>query len=282
REVAVSLGKALDTVPVAPAPMAPADVDAARQRREQLTAYADAVNRPRGPLGYSLYDILGVIASLGAVPAAPATGRARVADLTVEVYGEIRRIAAAVAAAWRPAAQQGSFVWRGVTERGSLDVLLYGAASALEALAGMTRPNETLANVTGLTRPSDADALAGLLGHLLTWPLSLPDEWLTASTLDPPDAPPTQLAPREAPATRAAGVGRSTIPQRDMLPAMDGEALAELTPTYADVGGLTAEQITALSRALSADADMLAERLRTLSGLASRLGRPAPAPFGQA
>src|SRR5262249_62086800 len=61
REVAVSLGKALDTVPVAPAPMAPADVDAARQRREQLTAYADAVNRPRGPLGYSLYDILGVI-----------------------------------------------------------------------------------------------------------------------------------------------------------------------------------------------------------------------------
>ncbi|HKA95014.1 MAG TPA: DUF3320 domain-containing protein [Streptosporangiaceae bacterium] len=289
REVAVSLGKALDTVPVAPAPMAPADVDAARQRREQLTAYADAVNRPRGPLGYSLYDILGVIASLGAVPAAPATGRARVADLTVEVYGEIRRIAAALAAAWRPAAQQGSFVWRGVTERGSLDVLLYGAASALEALAGMTRPNETLANVTGLTRPSDADALAGLLGHLLTWPLSLPDEWLTASTLDAVDAAVAQLtatlseiAAREDRATRAAGVGWSTIPQRDMLPAIDGEALAELTPTCADVGGLTADQITALSRALSADADMLAERLRTLSGLASRLSMRAPATFGEA
>jgi hypothetical protein len=289
RQVAVSLRKALDTVPVAPAPMPPADVDTARQRREQLTAYADAVNRPRGPLGYSLYDILGVIASLGAVPAAPATGRALVADLTVEVYGEIRRIAAALAAAWRPAAQGASFVWRGVTERGSLDVLLYEAASALEALAGMTRLNETLANVTGLTRPSDADALAGLLGHLLTWPSGLPDEWLTASTLDTVDAAVTQLtatlgeiAAREDRATRAAGVGWSAIPRRDMLPAIDGEALAELTPTYADVGGLTVEQITALSRALSADADMLAERLRTLSGLANRLGMRGPATFGEA
>ena len=289
RQVAVSLGKALDTVPAAPAPMPPTDVDAARRRREELTAYADAVNRPRGPLGYSLYDILGVIASLGAVPAAPATGHAPVADLTVEVYGEIRRIAATLAAAWRPAAQEGAFVWRGVTERGSLDVQLYEAASALDALAGMTRLNEALANVTGLARPSDADALAGLLSHLLTWPLNLPDEWLTASTLDTVDAAVAQLtatlseiAAREDRAARAAGVGWSAIPQRDMLPAIDGEALAELTPTYADVGGLTVEQITALSRALSADADMLAERLRTLSGLASRLGMRGPATFGEA
>ena len=58
----------------------------------------------------------------------------------------------------RPAAQGRSFVWRGVTERGSLDARLYQAASALEALAGMTKLNAALAEVTGLTRPSDADA----------------------------------------------------------------------------------------------------------------------------
>ena len=73
KEVAVSLGKALDTVPIAPAPMPRMNVDAARKRREQLNAYADAMNRPRDPLGYSLHDILGMIASMHAVPAAPAT-----------------------------------------------------------------------------------------------------------------------------------------------------------------------------------------------------------------
>jgi hypothetical protein len=289
KEVAASLAQALDTVPVAPAPMPHADVDTARQRREQLNGYADAMNRRRDPLGYSMYDILGVLANLGAVAAAPATGLAAVADLTVDVFGEIGRAAADLTAAWRPAAQGQSFIWRGVTERGSLDVSLYEAASALEALAGLTRPNETLAEVTGLTRPSDADALADLLGHLLTWPLRLPDGWLTAGTLDAVDATVTQLAAalseiaaREDQATRAAGVPWSAVPRHDKLTAIDGAAIAGLTPTCADAGGLTAEQIEGLTRAFSADADMLAERLRTLSGLASRLGLRAPATFGDA
>ena len=74
KQVAVALGTALDTVPVSPAPMSAMDVDTARKRREQLNAYADAMNRPRGPLGYSLHDVLGMIAKLHDVPAAPATG----------------------------------------------------------------------------------------------------------------------------------------------------------------------------------------------------------------
>ena len=118
KQVAVSLGKALDTVPVAPAPMPGADVDAARKRREQLSAYAEAMNRTRDPLGYSLHDILGVIATLRAVPAAPATGLAPVAELTVERFGNIRETAATLAGAWRPAAQGRSFVWRGVDRAG--------------------------------------------------------------------------------------------------------------------------------------------------------------------
>ena len=55
KQVAVALGTALDTVPVPPAPMSPMDVDTARKRREQLNAYAEAMNRKRGPLGYSLH-----------------------------------------------------------------------------------------------------------------------------------------------------------------------------------------------------------------------------------
>ena len=67
KEVAVSLGKALDTVPVAPAPMPQMDVETVRNRREQLNAYADAMNRQRGLLGYSLHDVLGMIANLHGV-----------------------------------------------------------------------------------------------------------------------------------------------------------------------------------------------------------------------
>src|SRR5215831_10113144 len=289
RQVAASLGKALDTVPVAPAPMPRADVDTARQRRDQLNAYADAMNRPRDPLGYSLHDILGVIANMHAIPAAPATGLAPVADLTVEVFGEVRRTAAALAAAWRPAAQGRSFVWRGVTERGSLDDRLYEAASALEALAGMTKLNETLADVTGLTRPSDADSLAGLLGYLLTWPQGLPDEWLTAGSLDAVDATIARLAAglseiaaREDQAGKAAGITWSAIPERAMLPAVDDAGLAGLAPACADADGLNAEQITGLAQTFSTDADMLQERLRMLTGLASMLGLQAPSTFGEA
>jgi hypothetical protein len=289
RQVAVSLGKTLEVAPVAPAPMPRADVDTARQRRDQLNAYADAMNRPRDPLGYSLHDILGVIANLHSVPAAPATGLAPVADLTVEAFSEVRRTAAALAAVWRPAAQGRSFVWRGVTERGTLDDRLYEAASALEALAGMTKANETLADVTGLTHPSDADALAGLLGYLLTWPQGLPDEWLTAGSLDAVEATATRLAAalseitaREDQAAQAAGAAWAAIPRRATLPAVDGAALAGLAPACAGAEGLTAEQITGVSRAFSADADMLQERLRMLSSLASMLGLQAPATFSEA
>ena len=167
--------------------------------------------------------------------------------------------------------------------------VLYQAASALEALAGMAGVNATLAEVTGLSRPSEAGALAGLLGHLLTWPLGLPDEWLTVSTLDAVEATVAQIAAAlsdiaacEGEATQAAGVAWSAIPRHESLPALDGEALAGLAPACVDAGGLTAEQITGLSRAFSKDADMLQERLGTLSGLASMLGLQAPATFSDA
>ncbi|HLX47426.1 MAG TPA: AAA domain-containing protein [Streptosporangiaceae bacterium] len=57
KQVAIALGHALDTVPVPPAAMPGMDLDSARKRREQLNAYADAMNRPRGPLGYSLHVV---------------------------------------------------------------------------------------------------------------------------------------------------------------------------------------------------------------------------------
>ncbi len=286
KQVAGSLGAALDTVPAAPAGVPPTDV--AGVRPEQLRAYAAAVHRVRGPLGYSVHDVLTVIASLHAVPAPPAAGRAPV-HLTAEMLGEIRRTGAALAAAWRPAAQGRSFPWRGVTGHGSLDDRLYQAASALEALAAAGRVNQPLAGAAGLTRPSDAHALARLLGHLEAWPEDIPDEWLTVDTLDAVDAAVahlaaalTAIAAREAKASQAAGIPWPEIPPPGALPTADTSALAALDPARADVSGLAAGQLTELVRGFSAAAHLLEGWLDRLSGLARLLGLHAPVTFTDA
>jgi hypothetical protein len=287
-EVAASLAKALDTVPAVPAATPPEDTETAGHPRELLREYAHAVHRVRDPLGYSLHDVLAMMASLRTVPAAPATGPAPV-RLTAEVLGEVRRTATALAAAWRPAAQGRSFAWRGVTERGPMDGRLYEAASALETLARVTRGNQVLADAAGLTRPSDAHVLARLLDHLLAWPEGMPDEWLTVDTLDVAEAAVTQVTgaltaiiARETQAARAAGIPWPAIPQRAALPAADSAALAALKPTCVDVSSLGAGQITGLAREFSATADLLERWLGTISGLAVTLGLPPPVTFSNA
>jgi hypothetical protein len=286
RQVAASLAAATGTAPAVPT--AAPGTEIAPGARKHLEAYAYAVNRVRDPLGYSLHDVLAMIASLKAAPAAPPTGLAPV-QLTAEVLYAVRHAAAAVAAAWRPAEQGQSFAWRGVTERGPLDSRLYAAASALETLAKVARGNQILADATGLTRPSDSRALARLLDHLLAWPDGLPDEWLTVDALDVVDAAVAQLTgaltaitARETQAAQASGIGWLAIPPRSALPAADGAALAELTPACADAGSLDAGEITALARDFSAAADHLERWLATLSGLATALGLQPPVTFANA
>jgi hypothetical protein len=288
KQVAVALGTALDTVPVAPAPMPPMDVDTARKLRVQLNAYADAMNRHRGPLGFSLHHVLGIIAKLQDVPAAPATGIAPV-DLTIEVFGEIRGTAERLAGAWRPALQGRSFVWRGVTEQGPMDSRLYLAASMLDTLSGMARVNAALADAVGLTRPSDAAALARLLDHLSSMVPGLPEEWLTVRTLDDISGTIAELAvglaeiaASEGDVDQAVGVPWSAVPRSDALPALDDAVLAALDPPAVEISGLAASEITELSRKFAADADMLQDRLRSLSGLAITLGLRAPRTFREA
>ena len=288
KQVAVALGEALDNVPVAPAPMPLMEVNAARERREQLNAYAGAMNRPRQPFGCSLHDVLGMIAQLHDVPAAPVAGVTPV-DLTVELFGDIKAAAAKLAGAWRPAAQGQSFVWRGVTEKGSLDSVLYRAGSSLGTLAGVAQMNRALAETVGLTRPSDADALAHLLAHLSARPEGLPADWLTVSSLDAADAAVAELADqlaqitaREADVTRAGNVPCSAVPASSALPDPGDQALIVLVPPPVEIGGLSAVQITALAEVFEAEANMLEKRLGALAGLASMLGLRTPSTFREA
>jgi len=89
KQVAEALGQALDTQLVPHSPMGAVDIDQLRRRQRELNDYAQAMNVPRAPLDYSLHTVLGWIARLNEVPAAPATGRAP-DDLTVAGLGIVR------------------------------------------------------------------------------------------------------------------------------------------------------------------------------------------------
>ncbi|MDT4991706.1 MAG: hypothetical protein QOH97_1598 [Actinoplanes sp.] len=135
KEVATALARALDNVPVPPGGMDPVDRRTVRERRGQLNAFADAMNRVRQPLGYSLHHVLGLCAQLIDAPAAPAAESLPL-ELTPESLGRVRDAADQLRRAWRPAAQRETFLWRDVVDRHPLDARLYQANDALEGLAG--------------------------------------------------------------------------------------------------------------------------------------------------
>jgi hypothetical protein len=285
KEVAAELGRALDTELVPPASIALTELDAVRRRREELNAYADAMNRQRVPLGLSLHDVLGTIAQLSDVPTAPAPGIV-IEHLTVDTLGEIGSTVTTLAAAWRPALQGLSFLWRELTHDGPMDSLLYQAASALRTLRATVQVNGELASAAELTHPRQAQRLADLLDHLSARPAGLPDNWITAPSLEPVteaanalDACLTDIAAREADATHQAGVPWVRIPPPAVLPEITD--LRGLTPAI-DIDHLDTSQLTALNASLSSSAAMLEHRRTSLAALARTLGLNDPADFATA
>ncbi|MEV5766021.1 DUF3320 domain-containing protein [Micromonospora sp. NPDC052213] len=288
KEVASALGQALETVPVAPSGMNDIDLDNARRRREELNAYAEAMNVPRAPLNYSLHDVLGMIANLHHVPAAPMSGIAPV-DLTVEMFGTVRATAAALARAWRPASQGRSFAWRGVTHRGSLDARLYAAASALDALAGVTAAHAPLAAAFDVSRLCQAPDLTRIVALCAVRPAGVPQQWLTAAQLDSAkesaDRLATELrelADRQEAANRAAGVPWSELPTADSTPDLETSSLESLTVAPLHLASLTSQQATVLAETFERDAETLRTAARSLGGLAVMLGLPPVVSFDDA
>lgn len=286
KEVAAELGRALSTEQVPPRLTGRMDARTAMIRRNQLNQYADAMNRERDPFGQSLHHLLGQIALMRDVPVAPLPA-IKPAELTVERYSEIMEAARALSRAWRPARQGASFPWRDVTEHGSMDFPLQQASSALATLSGTVAFNEQLAELTGLTRPSDAPALATLLDHLAARPAVVPGDWLTTDRLTRIDEATTRLdslltaitaAIDEA--TRAAGTTWRAIPQPDTLP--DLPDLGALFPRPWDVSDARPEEIIALAGRFRDSADTLANRTASLASLTGMLGLRTPVTFGEA
>ena len=251
----------------------------ARAQREQLSAYAEAMNEVREPLGASLHDILGRCARLAAVPLAPAPGPV---TLTPDTLRQVHDAAARLARSWRPAAAE--FAWREVTERESLDARLERAEHALREVAGAAARNAALAEAFGLDRPSGAAALAALAAHAATRPAGVAPEWLTAPSLRPVRRAAAERGRRLARVRQAREAVRAAAGvEWDDLPAGPPPVpMPTLRPPAVDPGPLTAEAAAGLARRFDDDATVLEERLRDLGRLTSALTLPAATTFADA
>ncbi|MFI8345887.1 DUF3320 domain-containing protein [Streptomyces sp. NPDC085596] len=95
------------------------ELERARALREELSAYAAAMNETRDPLGRTLHDVLGrlVLLEQAGTPQLPLGARnAKAArGLSAAALQELLTAAGTVARAWRPAAEGDAFAWRGLT-----------------------------------------------------------------------------------------------------------------------------------------------------------------------
>ncbi|MFE5328608.1 DUF3320 domain-containing protein [Embleya sp. NPDC056575] len=114
------------------------ELDRARRLREELSAYAAAMNQIREPLGRSLHDVLGRLVLLEQAGTPQLTLGGTNTD-TVRRFGagqlqSLLEAAGAVSRAWRPAADREAFVWHGLKKDSAPATRL---AEAIDALADL-------------------------------------------------------------------------------------------------------------------------------------------------
>ncbi len=114
------------------------ELDRARRLREELSAYAAAMNQIREPLGRCLHDVLGRLALLKQAGTRALTlGSTRVdavRRLGAGQFQEILTAAGALARAWRPAAEGDDFAWHGLRQGSTAVPVVAEAADALADL----------------------------------------------------------------------------------------------------------------------------------------------------
>jgi len=114
REVAQELGRSLERRPSLSQRLSASHIESLREYRRSLSAYADAMNAIRKPLGRSLHSVIGRLTQLADVPATVAD-----VDITYDLAGDRLETMLAAAGrlgrAWGPVERGDDFVWRGTT-----------------------------------------------------------------------------------------------------------------------------------------------------------------------
>lgn len=277
KEVAAELLRTLDNVSIPPMPLPSLARAGAKDRREQLNNYADAMNAVRQPLNATLHDVLGRTALLSKVPVAPVPDNPPT-DLSEADYRATQDALARLVRNWRPAAQGKSFLWLDVEDDQSLEVRLYQAQTALEELEGRLRVNSELLDVFGATHPSDTPRVIALLTHQHQHrPTNVPDAWLMAETTAPHsealgaiEKRATALESAEAAATSVAGESWKQLP--DLHTAGEPSHMPVSALGSLEIYDHAADVLAATADRLEREAEMLRSRLVSARSVATSLG----------
>ena len=278
KQVAGALAAALEAAAL-PAPGMDAEArDLLRLRREQLNAYAAALNEPREPLGRGLHEIIGRFARLVHLPEAPVPAL-HAAALTDEALNRIAQAAGSLTHAWRPALERSGFRWREVVEREPLAEALHTAQLALEQLAAAAAVNAPIAAAFHLRLPTDAAQLSEIAEHAAQRPPGVAEQWLTATSLRPVRLAAEELGQRIEVSRRAAEAvrNRAGVSWEVLAAPLEIDTLPEpprLDPPAVRLEPLTAAEAKALAGRFTADADELEHQQRNLDRATGRLGLP--------
>ncbi|MGQ4360782.1 DUF3320 domain-containing protein [Streptomyces sp. SAS_272] len=300
KAVAHELGRALVEEPRAPQ-LSQQHLDQARELRLALSAYAEAMNEVRDPLGRTLHDVLGRVGQLSEAPVAylspggaTPTGAGstfRAETLSEEDLRLIVEATRAIAEAWEAVADP-SFPWRelraGLPHPGPVLEQTQAAWDALTTT--VDRYRDLAPGGVPVTGQSEIDRLVALL-RLLDVRSPVPEVWLTTDAFadevnDPADAFLAELrkVQRTSAVVRAA-VGERWQELSTRLTAERGEnekALSELAPRGLDLTGLTEERARRLAGEFDATAGVLERTLHSLSSVSRLTGLTNPANPGEA
>ena len=273
KEVAQELGRSLQHRTVPGAELPAADRRAAQRHREELNAYADAMNEQRPGAGRSLHATLGRIGQLAdAVALTPP--RSFAATMTEDDLRAALEHAGALSRAWGPVERGENFLWRDALPQRPRARLLPDLRASLEALR---QDDATAADQTRLPRRGGVLALRQALPLLerLAEPPQIPAEWLSAESLRPIEESVAALEQAQAEHARltsvlisSAGAGFARL-EGDREPVL----MAALDTLHAagvqvpEVMTLTAAEVNAaFFRDSAAHVDTLSQRLLGVAG----------------
>ncbi|WOX21231.1 DUF3320 domain-containing protein [Streptomyces solicathayae] len=294
RAVAQELGRALEEEPRAPR-LSQEAVARAREAREALSAYAEAMNEISQPLGQSLHDVIGRVGRLSEAPvaflASEADGGTRkqkvfdAAALSAQDLHLVIEATKAIADAWQAVADP-SFPWRDLKAgsphpRPALDQAMAardGLAAAVARYQDLSADGEPIEDEDGVRR------LIKIL-ELVESRRPVPEAWLTSADFaDKVESPVDDFVSDLKKVVRAQATARSVAgarweelsPRLTPVPSEAEHALGTLSPAGMDPSGLTEEGADELAREFETTADRLERTHRGLAELAQQLGLNIP------
>ncbi|MFD8119851.1 DUF3320 domain-containing protein [Streptomyces albidoflavus] len=294
RAVAQELGKALEEEPRS-SRLSPETVARAREARESLSAYAEAMNETSQPLGRSLHDVIGRVGQLSdahvaflASEADGGSGKHKAFD-AASISGQdlqvITEATKAIASSWQAVADP-SFPWRNLKAesphpRPALDQAVAardGLAAAVARYQDLSEDGEPISDEDGVRRLIELLALTESRHPV-------PETWLTSADFaDAVESPVDHFLSALKKVVRAQATACSVAgdrwqelsPRLSPAPSEAEQTLTTLSPAGIDPSELSEERANELAREFETTAESLERTHRSLAEVAQQLGLKVP------